>query len=107
VNAERQNQDPPDSEVAEGQRAHAVSSEPSEIIYDELPEGLLDVRTAAQKYGVLAANISMWMNRGRIPCLGRLRAPAVGGGFKVTSEAAIESYMDSPKNKGGRPKKTC
>ena len=90
----------------DNQRAPRSVEEPTDTIYDELPEGLIDVRSAAERYGVPAANISMWVNRGRIPNCGRLKAPAAGGGIKVTSEAALVAYMETPKSKGGRPRKT-
>ena len=74
-------------------------------IYTELPEGLIDLPTAARKYGYPLQTIYMWVHRGRLECRGRLRAPSRGGGYIVVCEQELQNRMASPPNKGGRPKK--
>ena len=89
--------------------AHA--SEPDDVIYEpgELPEGLIDLPSAAarysEKYGVSEDAMRKWVNRGRVEKLGRLRAPARGGGYIVVREKELVEFMDQPRNKGGRPRK--
>jgi hypothetical protein len=77
------------------------------VIYepDELPEGLIDLPTASKRYGVNNTTMRSWVAKGLVQAKGRLRAPAAKGGYVVVSEADLCTYMNSPRNKGGRPKK--
>ena len=72
---------------------------------DQLPEGLIDLPSACKEYGLNRGRLTMWLKRGRIPRLGKLKGAAPGGGFVVTSITAIEECLRSPPNKGGRPPK--
>ncbi len=85
----------------------AHSSEPEDVIYEpgELPDGLIDLPSAAEKYGVNRSRLTMWVKRGKVPRLGKLKAAAPGGGYTVTSIEAIEQCLRAPPNKGGRPPK--
>ena len=76
----------------------------AEVIYDELPEGLIDLPSACRKYGVNRHTANGWMRRGMLPRKGRTRAP--GGQLSVTDEAAFRQLAAQPVNVGGRPRKT-
>ena len=77
------------------------------IVYglDELPEGLVDLPTAVQEYGVLLTTLHAWIRRGKLIVHGRRRAPAVGGGYLVVSRSELQQLVDAPRSKGGRPPK--
>ena len=78
---------------------------PGELpIYDTLPDGLIDLPSAARKYGVKLSTIRSWVRRGHLDQAGLLKAPARGGGYIVVDEAAFLRYMNSPRNRGGRPR---
>ena len=75
-------------------------------IYETLPEGLIDLPTAAKKHGLSLRNMSRWVQKGQVKLQGRLRAPAAGGGYIVVSEADLLTYAHAPRNKGGRSRRT-
>ena len=72
-------------------------------IHDELPAGLIDLPSAAAKYGRNVTVIRNWIYRGRVPAVARLRAPARGGGYLAVREDDLIAYMNAPPNLGGRP----
>ena len=74
-------------------------------IYDELPDGLIDLPTAAERYGCKPHRIYMWVYRGRLQERGRLRGPGKNGGAIVVCENDLLERINAPPNKGGRPKK--
>ena len=74
-------------------------------IYTELPEGLIDLPTAMRKYGCHRQRLNNWVARGRLKVYGRLRGPARGGGYLVVSEDDLQSRLNGPLDKGGRPRK--
>jgi hypothetical protein len=61
----------------------------------ELPEGLIDLPSAAKKYGIPGSTLRNWVQRRKLPRCGRLRARADGGGYIVTEEAAIDRAIAS------------
>lgn len=63
-------------------------------IYDELPEGLIDVPAGAEKYGRSTDTIGMWIRRGRLQLYGRRRAAAPGGGYLVVSESGLADLAE-------------
>lgn len=73
-----------------------------EIIYlpGELPDGLIDLPTAAKKYRIKPGTLHRWVTLGKLPRRGRLRAPAAGGGYVVTEEAAIPYCQTHPRKRG-------
>ena len=79
-----------------------------EIIYTEdgVPEGLIDLPSAAQKYNCPVGTLQTWVRRGHLKTFGRLKAPARGGGYVLLLEADILDRVTAPVNKGGRPRKT-
>ena len=87
----------------------ADSAQPNDVVYErgQLPEGLIDLPSAARKYGeeygVSADAMGQWVRRGRVAKAGLLRAPAPGGGYLVVRELELLEYMRRPRNKGGRP----
>ena len=72
-------------------------------VYDELPEGLIDLPSAAVKHGLKVDTIYKWVRRGKIPCRGRLKAWARGGGYLVVAETELLDWVNAPTDKGGRP----
>ena len=74
-------------------------------IYTELPEGLIDLPTAAKEFGCSVHRIRGWVRRGHIPIKGRLKAGAPGGGYFVVSKADLEHRLATASTKGGRPRK--
>ena len=91
--------------------AHPKDMDAADVIYEpgELPEGLIDLPSAAVKYseeyGVSEGAMRQWVNRGRVAKVGRVRAPARGGGYLVVNEDELVKFMGRPRNKGGRPPK--
>ena len=76
------------------------------VFIGELPEGLIDIPTAAEKYNCPKSRIQNWVQRGRLATYGRRKAPARGGGYLVLREDELLDYLSQPPNKGGRPSKT-
>ena len=75
----------------------------AEHVYDELPEGLIDLRTAAEKYGCSVGRLRQWVKRGHLLPQGRLKARAPGGGVVLVDASFLQRLLlDPPKN--GRPK---
>ena len=74
-------------------------------VMDEVPEGLIDIVSAAAKYGESVANIRQWVYRGSVPQVGWLSNPKQN--IKVVDEAALLYYRDGPRwtNKGGKHQK--
>ena len=77
----------------------------AEVIYAELPEGLIDLPSACRKYGVNRQTANGWLQRGLIPRMGKLRAPG-DGGVNVVGEDDFKEVLSRPRNVGGRPKKS-
>ena len=75
-----------------------------EIVFTELPDGLIDVPTAVRKYTLNRGTLRNWLNKGYVKVRGRLKGPATGGGFLVIREKELTDYMAVPRSKG-RPKK--
>lgn len=74
-----------------------------EVIYDEPPGGLIDLRTAAEKYGCSVGRLRQWVKRGHLLPQGRLKARAPGGGVVLVDDSLVQRLLlDPPKN--GRPK---
>ena len=73
-------------------------------IYMELPPGTIDVPTALRKYNLKQSMLRSWIDKGQVIPVGRLRAPAKGGGYLVLNEAELQTYIAAPKRRG-RPKK--
>ena len=63
-------------------------------IYDELPEGLIDLPTAAKNTGRSTGTIRMWIRNGRLVAVARLRAGAPGGGYLVVREDDLAHIHD-------------
>ena len=59
-------------------------------VYDELPEGMIDVPSAARKYRRSTSTLRNWALAGRLRVVGRRRASAPGGGYLVFEEADVE-----------------
>ena len=74
-------------------------------IYTELPEGLIDLPTAARNYGCQLQRFYMWVRRGQLKAHGRLRASSPGGGYIVVSQTELATRMNTVREKGGRPRK--
>ena len=76
-----------------------------DIIYTELPTGLIDLPSAARKYDLNRRTIRDWVIKSHLKVYGRLKGSAKGGGFLLLKESELLAYMTAPRNKGGRPRK--
>lgn len=76
-----------------------------DVVYTELPVGLITVPDAAKKYEISRRTIQTWLRKNQLQQLGRLKAPARGGGYILVCETQLVEFMHSPRNKGGRPPK--
>lgn len=76
-----------------------------DTVYDELPPGLIDLRSAVAKYSINRNTLQTWIQNGRLQTFGRLKAPAAGGGYRLLSEAELVDYLVEPRSTGGRPRK--
>ena len=72
-------------------------------IYDELPDGLIDVQTASKKYGRPVPTLHSWIRAGHLRLAGRLKAPARGGGFSLVFVSEVESLLATPPRRGRPP----
>ena len=95
-----------ENEVAYQDTLPAFPDDDPDMVYTELPPGLIDLPTASKRYGIKGPTLSSWVRKGRIKLRGRLRGPTIRGGYLVVSEEELEAYMHGPRNKGGRPRKT-
>ena len=77
-------------------------TEPDDVIYEpgNLPDGLIDLPSASKKYGISVVTLRSWVQRGKLPRRGRVRAPSPGRGYIVTAEADIEYRRDNPRKTG-------
>ena len=77
-----------------------------EIIYEpgQLPDGLIDLPSAAKQENIPLSTLRTWVQLGKIPRRGRLKAPAAGGGYVVTERTAILHARDNPRKPGPKPK---
>ena len=83
----------------------AADQDASARVYTELPDGLIDLPSAAEKYGLHRQVLRDWVLKGRLQIYGRLRGSAPGGGFLVLKESDVQTQIAAPKSKGGRPRK--
>ena len=74
-------------------------------VYTEVPEGLIDLRTAAAQYECTVQRFRAWIRRGHIKPLGRLKAGCPGGGYLVVDKEELRLRLESTPSKGGRPRK--
>ena len=81
--------------------------EAGDVIYKpgNLPEGLIDLPTAAKKYGIKPDTLRHWVYDEHVPMVGKLKGPAPGGGYKVVRLIDLEAHLHSPRKRTGRPKK--
>ena len=87
-------------------RAHNLAQQgDADRVFTELPEGLIDLPSAARKYGISRSTLHNWIRGGHVKIQGRLKGSAQGGGFYVLEESELLAYMEAPRNKGGRPAK--
>ena len=77
-----------------------------DTIYTELPPGFLDLPSAARKYGLNEWTLRNWVRKGHVKMQGRIKGSAKGGGFILVRDSELRLYIDTPKSKGGRPRKT-
>ena len=73
-------------------------------VYAEAPPGMIDIATAVKQHGVKAGTVKGWVHRGVVPVLGKVRG--LGGHRVLVCEETIIKMAQTPKNKGGRPRKT-
>ena len=78
-------------------------NETSLPMFDELPEGLIDLPAAASKYARSRHTLHAWVRQGRLPVVARLKGPARGGGFLLVSESAVVALLEDPPRRGRPP----
>ena len=82
----------------------AVPDYPREdIIYDEVPEGMIDLPSAVRKYGINRGTLRRWVLSGHLRRAGRVKGAAPGGGFVLLWEDEFIAWINSPRLPG-RPK---
>ena len=74
-------------------------------MYDELPPGLIDLPSAAKKYGCKGSRLRGWVHRGHLLVRGRLRAPQ-GTGYSLVLESELVHRLKTVNPKGGRSRST-
>ena len=67
--------------------------DPSQLIYDEVPRGLVTLADAAEKYGVRTNTLTVAIFRGNLPRAGRLRGRGYGGTQHLVAEDALRRYL--------------
>ena len=77
-----------------------------DTVYAELPEGLITLPEAARKYNVNRRTIQTWLRQNRLERKGRMKGSARGGGFVLVDESELVRYMNAPRSRGGRPRKS-
>ncbi len=74
------------------------------VVYDELPEGLIDLPSACREHGVKTMTAHNWLRRGLLKSMGKLKGRGTGG-VNVVNAMEFAEVVNMPKNKGGRPAK--
>ena len=64
-----------------------------EVVYDELPPGLIDVPTAARQYRLSSWTITKWITLGHLQSRGRLKAQVPHGGYVLVDKAELLEYI--------------
>ena len=83
----------------------AEDSESDELpVYAEAPPGMIDIATAAKQHGIKPRTPYGWIDRGVLPVLGKMRGR--GAHRVLVCEQTLVRMATTPKNKGGRPRKT-
>jgi len=90
--------------VADSQK----NTSPDELpMYEgQLPAGLITIKVAAEKFDIKHGTLKMWVARGHVQKRALLKGSARGGGMVVIAEEEIEAFLNSPRSKGGRPRKS-
>ena len=81
-------------------RLAGFESYDEDTVFTELPDGLIDIPTAAKKHGINPSTLRTWIQKGYITVVGRLRAPARGGGYSVVDEQKLLEYAQNPVRRG-------
>lgn len=89
---------------ADHHAAELAPADAADVVFDALPDGLIDLPSASKKYGIKSETIRRWVGRGRIAQQGWLLAPRQNR--LVIHEQELVAYMQSEKSKGGRPRKS-
>ena len=84
--------------------AETQPAAPADVVYDELPDGLIDIPSAAKLYDCDTGRLRMLVRRGTLISRGRLKAPAYGGGYLLVDRQELAEAMANPRARG-RPKK--
>ena len=75
-------------------------------VYTEVPAGMSSIPDACAEYGLSQATIRSWVSRGHIRVEGELRGGARGRRPNLVDKTKLEEFINSPRRKGGRPRKT-
>ena len=75
-----------------------------DLVYDEVPAGMIDLSAAAEKYGIPQSTMRQWVRKGKVPSRGRLRSKAPGGGTHIVHEGELLAYRAKHNRRGPLPK---
>ena len=73
--------------------------------FDVLPDGAITLPDLVRDYGANRSTLQTWIRAGKLKVLGKVKAPAPGGGYRVVSLEQVLSLIEAPPDKGGRPPK--
>ena len=85
--------------------AFVLNEDGTERIYYKVPEGMIDLSTAAEQYNIPTSRVRRWVVMGRVPSQGRLRGKAPGGGSYLVLESDVVELIMNPPKPPGRPRK--
>ena len=91
------------SVVSAGRGRGEEAPAPGLPMFSVAPEGLLTLRGAADEFNRSVQALRNWVWRGHLKVRGRLRAPARGGGMVLVAREDLESLLQNPPRRTGRP----
>ena len=84
-----------------------VNLEDRQRVYDEVPAGLIDLPSAARKYGITRNSLHKRLRTGSLRAHGRLNGGVRGVGITLLSESELarvaESIVSNRSRRGGIP----
>ena len=73
-------------------------------VYDITPLGLIDLQSAAQKYGLQLPTLRNWVTLGKVKAVGRLRRWSGHRGQRLVRESDLQVYLGKHGVGQGRPR---
>ena len=85
--------------------APGTASVETEPVLEAVPEGCITLPQLIRDYGVRSSTLHTWIKAGKLRVVGKVKAPAPGGGYKVVPLNDAIQLIEGPTDKGGRPRK--